>query len=49
MKHTYTGNHEREFPSLGITVKPGESFEAPKEFTAHKNFETAPTTQGDEE
>jgi hypothetical protein len=48
MKHEYKGNHTREFPSLGLTVKPGESFEAPKEFDAHKHFETTPS-QGDKE
>ena len=42
MKHTYNGNHEREFPSLGLTLKPGDTFEAPEDFNAHKAFEIAP-------
>jgi hypothetical protein len=29
---TYKGEGERVFPSLGITVKTGDSFEAPSDF-----------------
>jgi hypothetical protein len=31
---TYKGEGERVFPSLGITVKTGDSFEAPSDFNA---------------
>ena len=31
---TYRGEGERVFPSLGITVKSGDSFEAPSDFDA---------------
>lgn len=31
----YTGESERTFPSLGLTVKPGEDFDAPTDFQAH--------------
>lgn len=30
----YKGESERVFPSIGVTVKPGESFEAPSDFTS---------------
>ena len=30
---TYNGPDERVFPTLGITVKPGDSFEAPDDFS----------------
>ena len=33
MKLTYNGTDERVFPTLGITVKPGEEFEAPEDFS----------------
>lgn len=39
MKHTYNGNHTREFPSLGLTLNPSDTFEAPEDFNAHKAFE----------
>ena len=32
--YIYKGEGERVFPSLGITVKKGESFEAPADFYA---------------
>lgn len=32
--YIYKGEGERVFPSLGITVKKGESFEAPADFHA---------------
>ena len=32
MKYKYTGTDSRVFPTLGITVKPGEEFEAPDKF-----------------
>jgi hypothetical protein len=31
---TYKGEGERVFPSIGITVKSGDSFEAPSDFNA---------------
>ena len=34
MKYIYNGEDERVFPSLGITVKKGEEFEAPDNFNA---------------
>jgi len=30
----YEGTDERTFPTIGVTVKPGETFEAPTEFSA---------------
>lgn len=30
----YTGETERTFPSLGITVQPGEDFDAPTDFNS---------------
>jgi hypothetical protein len=50
-KHKYTGEYEVTFPSISKTVKPGEIFEAPEDFKAHKVTpvkQTKPTT-GDEE
>jgi hypothetical protein len=32
MKYTYNGTDERVFPSIGITVKPGDEFDAPEGF-----------------
>lgn len=43
MKVKYTGTDERVFPTLGITVKPGEEFDAPEDFVAH-NVEAAKAT-----
>lgn len=37
MKLTYKGDDERAFPSLGITVKPGDEIDAPEGF-AHPDF-----------
>jgi hypothetical protein len=34
MKFTYNGTDERVFPSLAIVVQPGDSFEAPDDFSA---------------
>ena len=34
MKYTYNGTEERVFPTLGITVKPGQEFDAPENFRA---------------
>jgi hypothetical protein len=34
MKFTYTGSDERTFPSISVTVKPGDVFEAPSDFEA---------------
>lgn len=31
---TYKGESERVFPSIGVTVQPGETFEAPSDFDA---------------
>lgn len=33
-KYTYTGYDERTFPSIAITVKPNDTFEAPDDFVA---------------
>lgn len=30
----YNGEDERTFPALGVTVKPGDTFEAPDDFSA---------------
>lgn len=35
MKYKYIGQDERVFPSLGITVKEGDEFDAPDNFKAH--------------
>ena len=32
MKYKYTGTDSRVVPTLGITVKPGDEFEAPEKF-----------------
>ena len=34
MKFTYKGTDERVFPSLAIVVQPGDSFDAPDDFSA---------------
>lgn len=34
MKFQYNGSDERVFPSLGITVKQGDTFDAPDNFNA---------------
>lgn len=41
-KHIYTGEEERIFPSLGITVTKGTEFDAPDDFVA---FNTKKTTK----
>ena len=41
---TYIGEDERTFPSLGITVKKGEKFEAPEDFSA-ANVSATKTTK----
>ena len=33
MKYKYTGTDERVFPTLGITVQPGDEFDAPEDFS----------------
>jgi hypothetical protein len=40
MKLTYKGTDERVFPTLGITAKPGDEFDAPEGFT-HPECESA--------
>ena len=40
MKLKYTGTDERVFPTLGITVKPGDEFDAPEGFS-HPDCESA--------
>jgi len=49
MKYTYNGDHEREFPTLGLTLKPGDTFEAPKNFDPKMFFagQMTPTSQGE--
>jgi hypothetical protein len=42
MKVTYKGTDERVFPTLGITVKPGDEFDAPEGFT-HADVESGKT------
>lgn len=37
MKLTYKGTDERVFPTLGITVTPGDEIDAPEGF-AHPDF-----------
>ena len=32
--YIYKGEGERVFPSIGVTVKEGETFEAPSDFSA---------------
>jgi hypothetical protein len=32
--YTYTGEGAREFPTLVLTVNPGDTFDAPADFTA---------------
>ena len=49
---TYNGTYEIVFPSIAVTVAPGDSFEAPDDFTAlnvtpAKKSKSAPTV-GDE-
>lgn len=34
MKFTYTGSDERTFPTISLTVNPGDSFDAPDDFSA---------------
>jgi hypothetical protein len=50
-KHKYTGHDERTFPSIAVTVKPGDTFEAPADFVAHNvtPVKTTKPTVGDEE
>jgi hypothetical protein len=52
MKLTYKGTDERVFPTLGITVKPGDEFDAPEGFThpdcesaGHKSVHAKPTEE----
>lgn len=33
MKLKYNGTDERVFPAIGVTVKPGDEFDAPEGFT----------------
>lgn len=44
MKFTYTGTDERTFPSIAVTVKPGDSFDAPDDFSAD-NVSSNPATK----
>jgi hypothetical protein len=32
----YIGEAERTFPAIGITVQPGEDFDAPTDFESHE-------------
>jgi hypothetical protein len=34
MKFTYNGSDERVFPSIAVIVEPGDTFEAPDDFSA---------------
>jgi hypothetical protein len=43
-KYTYTGSDERVFPTIAVTVKPGDSFDAPDNFSAPDvSAQVAPT------
>ena len=51
--YKYNGEDTREFPTIGLTVKPGDTFEASDDFVAHnvkpsKSTKPAPKV-GDEE
>ena len=48
---TYNGEYEIVFPSIAVTVKPGDTFEAPADFVAHNvtPVKTTKPTVGDEE
>jgi hypothetical protein len=37
MKLTYKGTEEKVFPTLGVTLKPGDVFDAPEGFS-HPDF-----------
>ena len=48
MKIKYTGEDERVFPTLGITVKSGDEFDAPKDFVQEtKSIPTAKSAAPD--
>ena len=44
MELKYKGTDERVFPTLGITVKPGDEFDAPEGFS-HPDCESAGLTK----
>jgi hypothetical protein len=51
MKFTYNGSDERIFPSIAVTVQPGDTFEAPDDFSAANvspNTTKSKPTVGDE-
>lgn len=33
--YKYTGEDDREFPTLGLTVKAGDTFDAPSDFVSY--------------
>lgn len=39
MKYTYIGTDERVIPALGLTVKPGDEFDAPAGLKIHQVIE----------
>lgn len=39
MKLTYNGTEEKVFPTLGVTLKPGDVLDAPEGFS-HPDFST---------
>jgi hypothetical protein len=43
-KFTYTGEDERTFPTLGITVTKGTEFDAPDDFVASNTKKTTKAT-----
>jgi hypothetical protein len=43
MKFTYNGSDERVFPSIAVTVEPGDTFEAPDDFSATDVSPITPT------
>ena len=40
-KFTYNGTDEREFPSIAVIVQPGDTFDAPADFSANNNGTSA--------
>ena len=48
-KFTYNGTDERVFPSIAVTVQPGDTFDAPADFSALNVLAPKTTTKvGDE-
>ena len=43
-KYTYNGSDKRVFPTIAVTVEPGDSFDAPDDFNAPDVSATAKPT-----